>query len=170
MRTSVRELPDSRVRVDAADLDRRLERTARDLGRELRIPGFRKGKVPPQMVLQRVGREAVLEQALRQALPEWYERAVLEARVSTVGDPKLDVSELPGEGESLDLSIEVAVRPGAELGEYRGLEVGRAEPDVPDEAVTAELDRLREGFASLNPVDREAEDGDFLLIDYRGSV
>jgi trigger factor len=156
--------------VEPAEVGRALESAARDLGRELRIPGFRKGKVPPQIVLQRVGREAVLEQALRQALPEWYERAVLEAGVSTVGDPKLDVSELPADGEPLALSIEVAVRPKASLGDYRGLEVGRAEPEVPEEAIAAELDRLREGFASLNPVDREATDGDFLLVDYRGAV
>jgi trigger factor len=174
MRTSVRELPDSRVRVDvdvdAADLDRRLERTARELGRELRIPGFRKGKVPPQIVLQRVGREAVLEQTLRDSLPEWYERAMLETGVAPVGDPKLDVGSVPGQGEPLNFSIEVAVRPPAQLGSYRGLEVGRAEPEVPDEAVEAELDRLREGFASLHPVDRAAEKGDFLLVDYRGAV
>ena len=174
MKTEVTELPDSRVRIEAsvepAEVQRELERAASDLGRELRIPGFRKGKVPPQIVLQRVGREAVLEQALRQALPEWYERAVLEAGVSTVGDPKLDVSELPADGEPLALSIEVAVRPKASLGDYRGLEVGRAEPEVPEEAIAAELDRLREGFASLNPVDREAAEGDFLLVDYRGAV
>jgi len=174
MKTAVTELPESRVRIDASveaeDVQRHLDRAAKQLGRELRIPGFRKGKVPPAMVLQRVGREAVLEQALRDALPEWYERAVLEAGVSTVGDPKLDVSELPAEGDPLELSIEIAVRPPAKLGEYKGLEVGRAEPDVPEEAVQAELDRLREGFASLNPVEREATEGDFLLIDYRGAV
>jgi trigger factor len=174
MKTEVTELPESRVRIEAsvepAEVGRALESAARDLGRELRIPGFRKGKVPPQIVLQRVGREAVLEQALRQALPEWYERAVLEAGVSTVGDPKLDVSELPADDEPLALSIEVAVRPKASLGDYRGLEVGRAEPEVPEEAIAAELERLREGFASLNPVDREATDGDFLLVDYRGTV
>lgn len=174
MKTAVQELPESRVRIDAsvepADVERRLEKAATQLGRELRVPGFRKGKVPAQMVLQRVGREAVLEQALREALPEWYERAVLEAGVATVGDPKLDVSELPEEGEALDFSIEVAVRPRARLGEYRGLEAGRADPEVPEEAITAELDRLRESFASLNPVEREAAEGDFLLIDYRGSV
>jgi trigger factor len=174
MKTEVTELPDSRVRIDASvaaeDVRRHLDRAAKQLGSELRIPGFRKGKVPPQMVLQRVGREAVLEQALRDALPEWYEAAVLEAGVSTVGDPKLDVSELPAEGEPLELTIEIGVRPEAKLGEYKGVEVGRAEADVPEEAVEAELDRMREGFGSLNPVDREASEGDFLLIDYRGAV
>ena len=174
MRTSVTELPQSRVRVDvnvdAADVDRRLARTARDLGRELRIPGFRKGKVPPQIVIQRVGREAVLEQTLRDSLPEWYERAMLETGITPVGDPRLDIGSPPGEGEPLSFSIEVAVRPRARLGDYKGLEAGRAEPEVPEEAVQAEVDRLREGFASLHPVDRVARKGDFLLVDYRGTT
>jgi trigger factor len=172
MKTSVRELPESRVRVevdvDASDVDRRLQRTARDLGREMRVPGFRKGKVPPQMVLQRVGRDAVMEQTLRDSLPEWYERALLDAGISPVGDPKLDVPSMPRQGEPLSFSIEVAVRPAAKLGQYRGVEAGRAEPEVPEEAVEAELSRLREGLASLRPVDREGREGDFLLVDYRG--
>jgi trigger factor len=172
MKTSVQELPDSRVRVDvdveASDLDRRLERTARDLAREMRVPGFRQGKVPPQIVLQRVGREAVMEQTLRDSLPEWYERALLDAGISPVGDPKLNVPSMPAEGEPLSFSIEVAVRPRAGLGDYEGLEVGRAEPDVPEDAIEAELSRLRDSLASLRPVEREGREGDFLLVDYRG--
>ncbi len=174
MKTSVTELPDSRVRVDVdvepEVVEQGLERAARGLARDLRMPGFRKGKVPPQLVLQRVGREAVLEQALRDSLPEWYERALLESGISPVGDPQLNVPSLPGAGEELSFTIEVAVRPRATLGEYKGLEVGRAQADVPDEAVEAELDRLREGFASLEPVDRPAREGDLVLIDYRGTA
>ena len=174
MKTSVNELPDSRVRVEvdveAADIDRRIERTARGLGSELRIPGFRKGKVPARVVVQRVGREAVMEETLREALPEWYERALLDAGITPVGDPKLDVPGLPSEGEALRFAIEVAVRPKAKLGAYTELEVGRVEPEVPDEAVEAELERLREGFASLRPVERAAGEGDFLLVDYRGEI
>jgi trigger factor len=174
VKTSVKELPDSRVRVevdvDAADFDRRVEHAARGLGSELRIPGFRKGKVPPQVVIQRVGREAVMEEALREALPEWYERALLETGVIPVGDPKLDVAGFPGEGKPLSFSIEVAVRPEAKLGSYTGLEVGKAEPEVPEEAVNAELERLREGFGSLRPVERAARAGDSLLVDYLGEV
>jgi trigger factor len=174
MKTSVQELPDSRVRVDvdvdADDVNRRVERAARGLGGELRVPGFRKGKVPARVVIQRVGRDAVMEEALREALPEWYERALLEAGVTPVGDPKLDVSGLPQEGEPLSFSIEVAVRPKAKLGEYKGLEVGKVEPEVPEEAVSAELERLRDGFASLKPVEREAREGDFLLVDYHGEI
>src|ERR687887_259063 len=167
MRTSVTELGDSRVRVEVGiesdAVEKRVDRAARELGREMRVPGFRKGKVPPQLVIQRVGRDAVLEQALRDSLPEWYERALLDAGISPVGDPKLDVPSLPGAGEELSFSIEVAVRPDAKLGEYKGLEVGKAETEVPDDAVQAELDRLREGFASLNPVDRPAREGDRAL-------
>jgi len=174
MRTSVKELPDSRARVevdiDAADIGRRVERTAQGLGRELKIPGFRKGKVPAEVVIQRVGREAVMEETLREALPEWYERALLESGITPVGDPKLDVAGLPGEGEGLSFSIEVAVRPTAKLGGYEGLEVGRVEPEVPAEAVDTELERLRESFASLRPVERAASEGDFLLVDYRGEI
>src|SRR5919197_4113727 len=174
MRTSVTELGDSRVRVDVGiepdTVERRVERAARQLAGDMRVPGFRKGKVPAQLVIQRVGREAVLEQALRDSLPEWYERALLDTGITPVGEPELNVPSLPGAGEELSFSIEVAVRPAAKLGEYQGLEVGRGEVEVPEEAVQAELDRLREGFASLNPVDRPAATGDLVVIDYSGTV
>src|SRR5919198_3638574 len=174
MRTSVTELGDSRVRVEVGiesdAVEKRLERAARELGREMRVPGFRKGKVPPQLVLQRVGRDAVLEQALRDSLPEWYERALLDTGITPVGDPKLDVESLPEAGQELEFSIEVGVRPPARLGEYKGLEVGRADAEVPQEAIDAELDRLRDGFASLNPVERPASAGDLVLIDYSGTA
>jgi trigger factor len=174
MRTTVTELPESRVRiavdVDADAVEKRVERTARQLGREMRVPGFRRGKVPPALVMQRVGREAVVEQAVREGLPEWYERALLEAGVTAIGDPKLDLAELPAAGEELQFSIEVGVRPKAKLGEYRGLEVGRTDAEVPDEAIAAELDRLREAMASVSPVERAAAEGDLVVIDYDGTV
>ncbi len=96
--------------------------------------------------------------------------ALLETGISPVGDPKLDVPSLPDAGEELSFTIEVAVRPEAKLGEYKGLEVGRPTADVPEDAIEAELDRLRESFASLETVDRPAADGDLLLIDYSGTA
>ncbi len=136
----------------------------------MKIPGFRKGKVPPQLVLQRIGREAVLEEALREGLPEWYEQAMIVSGVTPVGDPKLDMPDSPAEGDPLEFTIEVGVRPAAKLGEYKGIEVGRAEPDVPVEAIDAEVERLRESFAGLETVERAAGDGDFILIDYAGEI
>src|SRR5262245_51493886 len=89
--TKVTELSDSRVRLDAEvpgeEVESRVQRAARQIGQELRIPGFRKGKVPAPMVIQRIGREAVLEQAVRDSLPEWYEEALMRSGVSSVGDP-----------------------------------------------------------------------------------
>ena len=174
METTVQELGDSRVRVEVGvepeQVESRIKEAATRLGNDMKVSGFREGKVPPEMVLQKVGRDAVLSEALQLSLGDWYERAMLDAGVSPVGDPKLDLDELPAEGEPLNFAIEVNVLPGATLGDYKGIEVGRAEPEVPKEAVDAELERLREGFAKLNPVDRAAKDGDVLLIDYEGKI
>jgi trigger factor len=175
MKTAVSELPGSRVRVEvevpAADVDRGVQRAARGLARELRMPGFRKGKAPPSLVIQRLGFGAVLEETIRGSLPEWYEQALLSSEISPVGDPSIEISLTPASpGEPLAFEFEIGVRPAARLGEYRGLEVGRAEPDVPDEIVDREVDRIREGFARLEPVERAAKDGDSVLIDFEGFV
>jgi trigger factor len=172
--TEVTDLPDSRVKiaatVPAGEVERQLEHAAGDYAREMRFPGFRKGKVPPQLVLQRLGREAVMEQALREGLPEWYERALLDSKVTPVGDPKLDMSDPPAEGEALEFTIEVGVRPQAKLGDYKDLEVGRAEPEVPAEAVDEEISRMRESLAGLETVERAAAEGDYILMDYAGEI
>jgi trigger factor len=172
--TSTKDLGDSRVRVDVEvapeALERELNTAAAALGRELKIPGFRKGKVPPAVVIRRVGRDAVLDEAVRRALPSWYEEAVSDAGIATVGDPKLDLPDLPEQGSPLAFSIEVSVRPDAQLGDYRGLEVGRREATVPDEEVDAEIERLRESVASLENVDRPAGEGDFAVLDFVGTV
>ena len=168
------DLDDSRVRVEVevepSAVDRALSAAAADLGRDLKIPGFRKGKVPPQVVLQRVGREAVLDEAVRKALPDWYEEAIGEAGIATVGEPSLDLQELPEKGSPLAFTIEVGVRPEAKLGDYKGLEVGRREPDIPADAIDEEIERLRESAASLENVDRPAQSGDFVVLDFVGKV
>ncbi len=174
LETNVTDLPDSKVKiaatVPAAEVDKALAHAATHYAREMKMPGFRKGKVPAQLVLQRLGRDAVMEEAIREGLPEWYERALLDSKVTPVGDPKLDMPDAPAEGEPLEFTIEVGVRPQAKLGEYKGLEIGKAEPEVPPEEIDKEIERMRESFASLNPVDRAAATGDFLLIDYAGEI
>ena len=174
VKTSTTDLGDSRVRVEAEvppdAVEREVANAARELGKELKLAGFRRGKVPPPVVIQRVGREAVLDEAVRRALPEWYEQAVTDAGLATVGDPKLDMSGFPDKGAPLEFSIEVAVRPEAKLGDYRGLEVGRREPEVAPDEIDAELERLRESLASLDTVERPASEGDFVVIDFVGRV
>lgn len=173
MDTTVSELSGSRVRVEvevpADDVKRAVDRAARTLAREMRMPGFRKGKAPPSLVIQRVGFPAVLEEAIREALPEWYERALLGSGIAPVGDPSVEVVETPeAEGEALAFKFEIGVRPGAELGEYKGLEVGKAEVEPPADLVDREVERIREGFARLEPVERAAAEGDVLLVDFEG--
>jgi trigger factor len=175
MKTTVKELPDSRVQVDAevavADVDRGISRAARGLAKEMRMPGFRKGKAPASLVVQRLGFGSVLEEAIRDSLPEWYERALLDSGISPVGNPDLEIVTAPeGEGEPLSFKFEVGVRPKAKLGEYKSLEVGKPESDVPEDVIDSEIDRVRESFAKLEPVERAGADGDALLIDFEGSI
>ncbi len=133
------------------------------------MPGFRAGKAPPSLVIQRLGFGPVLQEAIRDALPEWYELALFDAGVSPIGDPSIEMVSTPeDEGEPLAFKFEVGVRPEAKLGEYKGLEVGKEQKEVPDEIVDTEVERVREGFARLEPVEREAAEGDSLLIDFEG--
>lgn len=175
METTLKELPESRVEVQAeipaADVEKATSRAARAMAKEMRMPGFRAGKAPPSLVIQRLGFGVVLQEAIREALPEWYEGALLDAGVSPIGDPSIEMVSAPeAEGEPLTFKFEVGVRPPAKLGEYKGLEVGKEEKEVPDEIVDTEVERIREGFARLEPVDREAAEGDSVLIDFEGFV
>ena len=172
--TTVTELPESRVRVQAevpaAEVEKRVAQAARTLGRNLRVPGFRAGKVPPPVIIQRVGRPAVLDEAVRDSIGTWYSAAIDAARIVPVGEPALDLDKLPDEGEPLRFSIEIGVRPTAKLGDYKGLEVGRRENEVAPEAISAELDALRERTAKLEAVERPAASGDFVVMDFLGTL
>ncbi len=175
METTLKELPNSRVEVEAdvpaADVDKATARTARAMAKEMRMPGFRAGKAPPSLVIQRLGFGPVLQEAIRDALPEWYERALLDAGVSPIGEPDIEMLSTPGdEGEPLKFKFAVGVRPPAQLGTYKGLEVGKEEQEVPGEIVDTEIERIREGFARLEQVERASAEGDSLLIDFEGFV
>ena len=174
LNTRVTELGDSRVRVEVQvppdEVEQRLQRTARQLGRDLKLPGFRRGKVPAPLVIQRVGREAVLEETVRETLSSWYSDAIESAGIVPVGDPKVDLDELPPAGQALSFSIEIGVLPEASLGEYLGVEAPRREPAVAPEQLDAELQALRERLARLQTAERPAALGDFLVIDYLGRL
>jgi trigger factor len=175
MQTSTKELPDSRaevrVEVEPTEVEKATARSARAMAKEMRLPGFRAGKAPASLVIQRLGFEAVLQEAIREALPEWYELALFDSGVTPIGDPSFEMLSTPeAEGQPLEFKFEVGVRPVAELGDYKGLEVGKEEQEVPDEIVDTEIDRIREGFARLEPVDRAAADGDLVVMDYEGFI
>jgi trigger factor len=171
---TVTELPESRVRVEAevpaAEVEKRVAVAARALGRNMRIPGFRKGKVPPPVIIQRVGREAVLDEAVRESIAGWYSAAIDAAKVVPVGEPNLDLNDLPAEGEPLRFSIEIGVRPTATLGEYAGLEVGKRDAEVAAEDIDREIEQLRDRMAKLETVDRAAATGDFVVMDFAGTL
>jgi trigger factor len=172
--TTVTELPESRVRVQAEvpadEVERRVAQAAKRLGRNIRVPGFRAGKAPPPVIVQRMGRDAVLDEAVRDSIGAWYTAAIDAARIAPVGEPDLDLGDLPAQGEPLTFSIEIGVRPKAELGDYKGVEVGKREPKVDDEAIGEEIDRLRERSARLDTVERAAAKGDFVVMDYVGTL
>src|SRR3954452_1473221 len=174
LKTTVTELPDSRVRVDAEvtpdEIERSVQRAARAMGRDLRMPGFRKGKVPPPVVIQRMGRDVVVDEAVREQIGRWYLDAIDAAGIHPVGDPQLDIGDLPAQGQPLTFSIEIGVRPAAQLGTYKGVEVPKREPAADDEAVQGELDALRERSARLETVDEPAAENDFIVMDYRGTL
>ena len=153
VKTKTVQLDDSRVRLEVEvpsdALEREMRSAATAIGREMRVPGFRSGKVPPQVVIQHVGREAVLDEAVRRGLPAWYEEALMDAGITTVGEPKVDLSDLPAKGSPLAFTIEVGIVPPARLGDYKGLEVLRREPSVDPDAVEVEIERLRVSLTSF---------------------
>ncbi|MBV8733847.1 MAG: trigger factor [Solirubrobacterales bacterium] len=172
LKTTVTELPESRVRlaveVPPEEVERRVHQAAREVGSKMRIPGFRRGKVPPPVVIRRLGREALMEEAVRDGLPRWYQQAVDEAGIAPVGDPELDVPSNPDQGQPFTFSFEIGVRPRAKLGPYKGLEVGRREPRADPQLLEQGIERLRDQHATLEHVERPAEQGDFIVVDYLG--
>ena len=174
VKTTVEELPESRVRVAAEvtpqEVQRRVNEAAGKLGRDLRMPGFRNGKVPAPVVIQRVGRDAVLDDAVRASLPRWYVEAIDEAGIKPVGDPDVELGDLPAEGQPLTFTVEIGVRPTATIGDISKLEVERREPEADDAAVDEQVETLRQQLGRLETVEKAAEDGDYVVIDFKGSI
>jgi trigger factor len=175
VRTKVEELPESRVRLEVEvpeeDVKHAIEHAASDLAASLRIPGFRKGKAPVQVVAARVGREALWDEAVRSHLDGWFWNAAATSGVRPVASPEVDVGETPPEeGQTFRFTATVAVVPRPRLGEWTELEVGAPEAEVPTELLDAELDRLRQAVAELAPADhRPAQPGDVVVIDMEGA-
>jgi trigger factor len=155
------------VEVPFDELTPSLDAAYQAIAKQVSIPGFRKGKVPSRIIDQRVGRAAVLEEAVNDMLPKAYEDALRENAIVPLGRPEVEVTEL-ADGQSLTFTAEVDVRPEFDLPDYSGIAVEVEDAVVSDEDVEEQLTGLRGRFASLTPVERAAADGDILLVDLLG--
>src|SRR3954468_11833566 len=174
VQTQVEELPENRVRltvqVPSHDVHHAVEHAADDLSQSVKIPGFRKGKVPRQVLLQRVGQERLMTEAVESHIGSWFWNAAGRTRIRPVAQPEYDF-ELPGSAdEDWEFTATVAVQAKPEVADWTQLEVGREEQDVPDELIQAELDALRATVATLAPVDgRTVAADDTVIVDLIGS-
>lgn len=158
------------VEVSGDELKPSIDHAYEHIGSQVQIPGFRKGKVPPRILDQRVGRAAVIEHAVNDGLPGFYGQAVNEAGLRPLGQPEIEVTEVPAltdPAAGLTFTAQVEVRPDVELPALDSLTVTVSDVEVADEDVDARLDALRERFGTLVGVDRPAADGDYVVIDLR---
>ncbi len=173
MKTDVEELSPTRVRltieVPFEELKPNLDQAYREVARQVRVPGFRPGRVPPRVIDQRIGRGAVLEQAVNEAVPQLYTKAVAEHEVFPLGQPDLEITKLD-DGKELAFTAEVDVRPNFDLPGLDSLSVTVDNAEVSPDQVEEYLGALRERFASLKTVERPVKDGDFVSIDLAASV
>ncbi|WP_329435239.1 trigger factor [Streptomyces sp. NBC_01280] len=173
MKSAVETLNPTRVRlsieVPFEELKDSLDAAYKKINQQVTVKGFRKGKIPARVIDQRFGRGAVLEEAVNDALPKFYTEAVNEAELNVLGQPEVDITELR-DGETLNFTAEVDIRPEIEIPDYSGIEVEVDAIEVSDEDVDKSVEQLRERFASTSPVERAAEDGDVVTIDLEAKV
>ena len=177
MKSAVENLDETRVKmtveVPLTELQPNMDRAYKAVAQQVNIPGFRKGKVPPRIIDQRVGKAAVVEQAVNEAMPDLYREAVVDSGLKPIGQPSVEVTAIPGlaEGdEDLVFTAEVDVRPEISLPELSELTLTVDSLEVSDEDVDTELTSLRERFATLVGVDRPAADGDYVTIDLKATI
>ncbi|HET7328246.1 MAG TPA: trigger factor [Nocardioidaceae bacterium] len=172
MQSAVEKLSPTSVRltieVPFEDLKPNLDAAYKKVGQQITIPGFRKGKVPPQIIDQRVGRGAVLDEAVNEAVPELYRKAVEDAELTPLGQPEIEVTEFE-DNAKLTFTAEVDVRPEITVPDFGGLQAEVDDVVVTDEDVEEQLQALRERFGTLVDVDRAVGDGDFVTIDLSAS-
>jgi trigger factor len=173
VKTDVEELGPTRVKltieVPFEELKPSLDKAYREVARQVRVPGFRPGRVPPRIIDQRFGRGIVLEQAVNDALPELYGKALQEGDVLALGQPDVEITRLD-DGKELEFTAEVDIRPKFEVPDLDGMAVTVDNTEVTPDDVEEYLGGLRERFASLKGVDRPAQAGDYVSIDLAAAV
>jgi trigger factor len=168
--TQVEELPDNKVRltvdVPREDVHHAVEHAASDLAENVKIPGFRKGKVPMPVLVSRIGKERLYSEAVESHIAGWYGNAVAQTRIRPAEQPQLDYELPASDSEDWRFTATVSVLPKPEVGDWTKLQVPYAEPDVPEDIVDHELNVLRSTVAELAPVDgRPAQLGDTVVVD-----
>ncbi|WP_329249765.1 trigger factor [Streptomyces sp. NBC_01478] len=173
MKSAVETLNPTRVRlsieVPFEELKDSLDAAYKKINQQVTVKGFRKGKIPARVIDQRFGRGAVLEEAVNDALPKFYTEAVNEAELNPLGQPEVDITELK-DGETLNFTAEVDIRPTIEIPDYSGIEVEVDAVAVSEEDIDESVEQLRERFASTSPVERAAVDGDVVTLDLEAKV
>ena len=157
------------VEVDESEVDEALNEVVRRLSREIRVPGFRPGKVPRRVIEARLGGATALRgEALREALPDFYARAVSDTEVDPIDRPEIDITA-GDESGAVSFDAIVEVRPTVSIAGYQGLVVTIPGVDVPDEEITAQIDRLRATSGELAEVERPVQQGDQVTVDITGT-
>jgi trigger factor len=173
VKTDVEELSPTRVKltieVPFEELKPDLDKAYREVARQVRVPGFRPGRAPARVIDQRVGRGAVLEQAVQDALPKLYGKALEEHEVFALGQPDVEITKLD-DGKEFAFTAEVDVRPNFEIPDLDGMPVTVEDAEVTPDQVEEYIGALRERFASLKGVDRPVADGDYVSIDLSAGV
>jgi trigger factor len=173
VKTHIEELPESKVRLEVevpeADVKHAIEHAASDLAGSVKIPGFRKGKVPTQVVVARVGRETVWSEAVRSHIGSWFWNAAATSGIKPISEPEVEYDGLPADDETFRFTATVSVLPKPDVQDWSELEVPYAEAEVPAELVDRELETIRNTVAELAPVaDRPVREGDTVVVDIVG--
>ena len=173
VKTDVESLSPTRVKMTVQlpfeELQPSFDEAYKSIGKQVNVPGFRKGKVPARVIEQRFGRGAVLEEVINDAVPKAYETALREQEIIPVGRPEVDVTEIE-DGQHVTFTAEVDVRPEFELPDYKAISIEVDPATADDAAIDEHIDNLRTRFASLKDVDRACADGDVLLVDISGAT
>ncbi|MGB5950981.1 MAG: trigger factor [Ornithinimicrobium sp.] len=175
MKSAVETLSETRVKltveVGAAELKPRLDAAYANIAKQVNVPGFRKGKVPSRIIDQRFGRGAVVQEAVNDALPEFYTQAMQENELRPLGQPEVNLTELPMEqDQDFIFEAEVDIVPHFELPDFSGISVEVDPVAVSDDDVAERLENLRARFGTLVGVERAARDGDFTSIDLEATI
>ena len=173
MKSAVESLSPTRVRIsidlDFKDLEPHVSTAYQTLSQQVSIPGFRKGKVPRQLIDQRVGRGTVLNEAINTALPEFYTQAARDNDVLVVGRPTVDIKELK-DNELVKFEVEVDIRPEIKLPDFSTIELSVSDVEVTDKDVDEQIEALRVRFGTLTTIEKDAASGDFVTIDLIAKV